>query len=115
MVLVPVAVLAGMQAYQVMGGRGDEATTILLPAFSTSTAIGAFSLLTMFVWRVVHAVVASLFFSLVGILMLLNMAAGLFAVRSYGLSGHELAECLLVLALLLFSGAGLLVEPACRR
>ncbi len=115
LLVVPVTVVAIMQIVTVIAGEGDEATNVLMPAFAIAAIMGLASLGTLFRVRGAHATLSMMFLVFVSVIMLVNMVAELFNIGSYGWSGDDLAQCILMLALLLLSGAGLLTERACQR
>ncbi len=108
LLVVPVTIVAIMQIITVIAGEGDEATNVLMPAFAIAAIMGLASVGTLFRVRGAHATLSMMFLVFVSVIMLVNMVAELFNIGSYGWSGDDLAQCILMLLLLLLSGAGLL-------
>ncbi|MCH8005803.1 MAG: protein kinase family protein [Planctomycetes bacterium] len=115
LLVVPVTIVAIMQIVTVIAGEGDETTNVLMPAFAIAAVMGLASVGTLFRIRGAHATLSMMFLVFVSVIMLVNMVAELFNIGSYGWSGDDLAQCILMLLLLLLSGAGLLTERASQR
>ena len=115
LLVVPVTIVAIVQIVTVIAGEGDETTNVLMPAFAIAAVMGLASVGTLFRIRGAHATLSMMFLVFVSVIMLVNMVAELFNIGSYGWSGDDLAQCILMLLLLLLSGAGLLTERASQR
>jgi hypothetical protein len=115
LVVAPVAMVSLMELVTFLRDEGDQATAILMPAFGIATLLGLVSVMSLFVARVVHRAVSTLFFGVMVVIMLVNIFAGLLTDGSFGWTGDEPLQCALMLWMLGLGALGLIIEFACHR
>jgi hypothetical protein len=115
MLLTPVVIAAVSQIREMAGGDGDRATAILATGFGAAALLGLLSIFTMYIGRRIHRAVSTLFFGLTAVIMLLNIFSELLTAGWSEFTGDDPIQCAIMLAMLLLSGVGLVVEHFCHR
>jgi hypothetical protein len=115
LVLIPVGVVVTLKVLKVVAGEVSEETAVLLPAFGSVALMGLVSLTTLGMIRRAHPMAATLFFVFAALLMLIFMVAGLLNANTFGWSGDNLWQCILMVGVLALSLNGLIIEPICQR
>ena len=113
--VAPVITAAVMDLLTMLDGFGDRATAILMSGFGIAGVLGLLSILSIFLGRVIHKVVSTLFFGLTALIMFLSILSSLLTDGWSEWTGEDPLQCALMLTMLTLSGVGLLVEYACRR
>ncbi len=98
-----------------LADAGDRATAMLAGGVGLAALLGLTSLVSLFVGRVIHRAVSTLFFGVAGLMALLVIFADLLIDGWSVWTTEDPLRCAVMLTILAGSGLGLIVEVFCRR